>query len=343
MKQPRFLISLAVILLLGVLLFAEHQAVDNLKQQVEHYKTNNQAYIDEADRAAAEIKDLQRQIESLKNVIAQYEAKKGENVAAAEATDGDPSKTGQPAEGKKDKEKNAFSKMMEKMFTDPEMKKAMRSQQQMVLQTMYGDLAKELGLSPDEAKQVMDLLVDRQMAMAGKSMKMLNGDKTDGKGLEDVGKELSASREDYDKQLANILGDDRMAKFNDYERTIGDRAALTQYKQAFSANGMTLDDKQSSGLLDIMKDERSKQPVSAFDPGNKDIAGQMKALQSDDAFDKALSSQESLNQRVLSRARNVLSADQMTQFEQIQKQQMDMQKMGMKMGRQFMKGGDSAK
>ena len=44
-----------------------------------------------------------------------------------------------------------------------------------------------------------------------------------------------------------------------------------------------------------------------------------------------------MNRRVLDRARSVLSPDQMAQFEQIQKQQMEMQKMGMKMGREMFK------
>jgi hypothetical protein len=63
--------------------------------------------------------------------------------------------------------------MVGKMFNDPDMKKVMRSQQSMAISMMYGDLAKELGLAPDDAKQVMDIITERQMAMAEKGCKCL--------------------------------------------------------------------------------------------------------------------------------------------------------------------------
>ena len=46
----------------------------------------------------------------------------------------------------------------------------MRGQQGVGVRMMYGDLAKELGLTPDEANQVMELLIDRQMDASSKAM-----------------------------------------------------------------------------------------------------------------------------------------------------------------------------
>jgi len=63
----------------------------------------------------------------------------------------------------KGKEKGNFMQTMAEMFNDPEMKKLMRGQQAMGVRMLYGDLAKELGLSPDEMEQVTEFLIDRQL------------------------------------------------------------------------------------------------------------------------------------------------------------------------------------
>ena len=111
---------------------------------------------------------------------------------------------------------------------------------------------------------------------------------------------------------------------------------IQQYKQSFAANGAPLDDNESAGLLGIMKEERKKLPASPLDPGAKDFGAAVQAMQSDETFNKLMAQQEEVDRRVLSRARTVLAPDKMVQLEAVQKQQRDMQKMGMEMGRQFL-------
>ena len=333
MKDPRLIIATLLILALGALVFADRQSIQELQRQIAQLKQEAEA------RAAAsqgEVEQLRRKVEDGKQVISQLESRTKELAAsdapgkAAEAgTDGD-------ADAKKGGE--GFGKMVQKMFTDPKMKGVMRTQQMMVVKMMYSDLAKELGLGPDQANQVMELLGDRQMAMASKGMKMFGGDSGEAASAEEVGRDAEASNKEYDAQLENILGKDGMAKLKEYERSAGDRMQIQQYQQAFGANGTPLDQTQSQGLLGIMKEERAKLPPSPFDPASKDVAGAMKAMQSEETVNALINSQQELNARVLTRSRTVLSPDQMVQFEQIQKQQMDLQKMGMEMGRQFMKG-----
>ena len=334
MKDPRIIIASIIILALGAFVFAERQSIQELQRQIAQLKQ-------EADARAAssqgEVEQLRQKVEGGKQVIAQLETRGKElaasNPGAQAAVEGN---AGGDADGKKDGE--GFGKIMQKMFTDPKMKGVMRSTQMMGVKMMYSDLAKELGLGPDQANQVMELLGDRQMALTTKGMKMFTGESGDAASTEEAGKDAAATNEEYDAQLENLIGKDGMAKLKDYERTVGDRMQIQQYKQAFSSSGTPLDEKQSQGLLGIMKEERIKQPPSPLDPGAKDVGAAVKAMQSDDTFNALMASQQELNDRVLSRSRNVLSPDQMVQFEQIQKQQMDMQKMGMEMGRQFMKG-----
>ena len=335
MKNPRFIIAAIIILALGAFVFAEWRSNQELERQITALKLDAEARAAEAANAQDELAKLRQKVADGKEAIAQLESR-GKEVASNDAN-AKAAPDGAPAADAGDG-KNPFGKMVQKMFSDPNGKKMMRTAQMMGVKMMYSDLAKELNLGPDQANQVMELLGDRQMSLTSKGMKMFTGETGDAAPADDASKEPETTNEEYDAQLENILGKDGMAKLKEYERTAGDRMQIQQYQQAFTASGVPLDEKQSQGLLGIMKEERMKLPPSPLDPSAKDVGAAVKALQSEETFNALMTSQQDLNGRVLSRSRNVLSPDQMVQFEQIQKQQLDMQKMGMEMGRQIMKG-----
>ena len=334
MKDPRFIIAAIIILALGAFVFAERQSIQELQRQIAQLKQEAETRAAESASAQEELEKLRQKVADGRQVIAQLEAR-GKDVAGSDA--GEKATAAGAETAAADEGKNPFGKMVQKMFSDPNGKKMMRTAQMMGVKMMYSDLAKELGIGPDQANQVMELLGDRQMALTSKGMKMLGGESGEASSAEETGKEPEMTTEEYDAQLENILGKEGMAKLKEYERTAGERMQIQQYKQAFDASGVPLNEKQSQGLLGIMKEERLKQPASPLDPGAKDVGAAMKAMESDETFNALMTSQQELNSRVLSRARNVLSPEQMVQFEQVQKQQLDMQKMGMEMGRQFIK------
>jgi hypothetical protein len=232
-----------------------------------------------------------------------------------------------------DKDGSKFGEAMSKMFKDPSMKKVMRGQQAMMLRTMYGDLIKQLGLSPDAADKFMDMMADRQMAMTEKGMAMMGG-KMDAKQIAENSSDATAS---YDGKLQSLLGADGYSQFKDYEKTVGERAAMQQYQQFFTSSGVALDDSQSAQLLQIMIDERAKSPASPLSQNNGNPAAQMQALQSDQALHDFLAAQGDFNLRVYNRAGDVLTPDQLTAFQKIQQQMTDMQQMGIKMGQAMFK------
>jgi hypothetical protein len=90
--------------------------------------------------------------------------------------------------------------------------------------------------------------------------------------------------------------------------------------------------------MNIMKEERMKQPKSPLDAGGQDVAGAMKALQDPQGLDKLMADQAKFNQGVRDRANTVLTPDQMIPLENAQNQWLEIQKLGMKF-MQGMKGG----
>ncbi len=345
MKTKSLPIFLAALVGVAVVI-AEEQRLGALRQNLAQLQKEAAALQDQMNQDAAELKKLHERNEALAAESEQLRGRLAEvktgtsEVGVAVGGAGAGAGAGAAAgEGKAD-ETGAWMKGVAKMFKDPEMKKVMRTQQGMGIRMMYGDLAKELGLSPTEADKVMELLADRQMDASEKAMKAMDGAEKDPAKLAQAGQEAQQAVTDYDAKLTAALGPAKMAKLNEYERTLGDRMAMQQYTASFSAAGQPLDDSQRAGLLKIMTEERMKAPAGPLDPGNKDVAASMKAMQTGEDLEKSIETQRQLQQRVFDRAHAVLTPDQMNAFEAAQKQQLQMQEMGIKMSKAMFSGGD---
>jgi len=221
-------------------------------------------------------------------------------------------------------------KGLAEMFTNPEMRKSVKAQQLMGVRTMYGDLFKKLGLSPEDNEQLADIIAERQMDISTAAMgAMASGDRPTEKGTARIGE----TQKRYDEQLKAILGEEKYATLQNYEKTIGERFMLQQYEGAFSAVGTPLASSDREALLSIMEEERLRTPATAFDAANQNPQAQMAALSSEDAVKTYVSSQAEMNARVLERARQTLSASQVAALEKVQGQMMEMISAQMKMGR----------
>jgi hypothetical protein len=334
---PLFLNKLALLFLviaiaLGTLAVRQYQQSEHLRAVIMQMNKDAAAGREESDSQAAELRTLKERTRTQKVAIDQLEAR---NKELANTPPDSATPAGEKSEGKSDE--GGFMKGVAKMFTDPKMKEAMRGQQSAGVAMMYGDLAKYLGLTPDEARQVLALITDRQMEQMNKSMALLNKGTLDAATLTEAGKQGEAAKADYDAALKDVLGKERFAKLQEYEKTMGERFALSQLRNQLSAGGMPLDDNQAAGLLSIMQEERARTPNPMA--GNTDPAAQAKLLQNGEMMEGMFKSQEEYNRRVLDRARGVLSPDQLQAFETAQKQQADMQKMGLQMSRELFKKG----
>ena len=327
-------------LVCAAVLIAEEQRIGGLRQSLAQLQKDTTAAQEQMNRDAAELKKLRERSTALASESEQLREHLTEAKAAA--PDAAAGATAAGAGAKKDDPQAGWMKGMAKMFRDPEMKKVMRTQQSMGIRMMYGDLGKELGLSTAEADKLLELIADRQMDASEKAMASIDGAEKDPAKLAQAGRDAQQVVADYEEKLKALLGPEKKAKLDEYDRTLGDRMALQQYSGSFSAAGQPLDDTQRTGLLQIMKEERLKTPAGPLDPGSKDMAAAMKAMQSGDALNKSLATQRDLQQRVMARAHTVLTPDQMNAFAEAQKAQLQMQEMGVKMGR-AMFGGDKAK
>jgi hypothetical protein len=329
MKAPLALSLVAVVVVGGVVYFEENRLSD-LRKQLDSHRANAADMTGKLSRLTTDVEDLQRRLKDSKALVEQLQGRLAKGGASTEqngsATAAADSK-GEASDGAK------WMKGIAKMFTDPEMRKTMRSQQMVGIRMMYGDLAKELGLSPQESEQLLELLTDRQMDMAAAGMQSLDANNPN---QADDKKRLAENAKRYEDQIKAIVGEEKFKSLQTYESSMGDRFMLQQFEGQFGAAGAPLEGNQKQQLLDLMREERGKTPTNLNLGNTSNPAQQMEALRNPETVNQFVASQQEFQKRVLERSRQFLSADQIGALEKVQKQQLDLLNMQMKMSREML-------
>lgn len=288
----------------------------------------------EAQKATAQTEAQVEKISALEEkskILADESAALREKLSAVSPAPAVPAAEVKP-EAKEDDAKEGLGGFLGKMLKDPQMKKAMATQQSMALRQFYSDFVKSSNLSPQQADKLYEMLSARQVEMMEKAGDLMKGDQS----AKDAMKASAETTKAFDAELTELLGEGGAKQFHEFEKTLGDRIVMNQFSQQLASTGAPLSADQNNALLQVMTDERSKAPAPAFGANNP-----ANLTLSDEQVQQFFQSQESVNARIRTRAMSLLTADQMKAFEQFQKQQIEMQKMGMTMARQMFGGKKS--
>jgi hypothetical protein len=299
------------------------------------------ARVKELERAQAR---LEKQVEDFTKLTANLrsnETRQAANVAAlsqrvstsaARKDSAAPGEKGNGAFGK------GMGEMISKMMKDPSMREMMRDQQSAAVKMMYSGLFKELNLTPEEKDKMLGVLTDMQMKTIEASP--MFGDKADSK--EHPATSFADSKKQVEADIKTLLGDDRFKQYEEYQKNIGERMQLDQVKNSMAGNNIPLTDQQSSQIYQIMKEEKQVTPPVIPQDANQDPE-KLKTLMTSENVDKQLQWMEDYNARVLARAAQVLTPEQLKQYQAHQEQQASMQKFGMKMAREMFSGDKGEK
>ena len=218
-----------------------------------------------------------------------------------------------------------------KMFEDPAMQEVMRAQQRMMLDTMYGPLFQDLDLTEEETKAFKELLLESQMAGVKLGASAMSGDKAE---HEAATEQLALEKESNEEMIRAFLGESGFAVYQDYQKTMGDRVLLNQFKSQLDGSRNSLGEDQFTQLVQIALDERRNSLPGIGDPSG-DPRKAMEMLQSPEMQDLQLTRMEQTNLRVLERAQAFLSPEQVASLEEFQENQLKMMRLGMEMGRRM--------
>jgi hypothetical protein len=313
---------------LGAIIYAEANTISELNRKMTDLRQKEAALRAQAERDHEEIAKLQSQIATFRDESEALRKKLASGPGAAAGASGT---NALPAAASGDS-KGAWTKNFAKMFSDPEMKKSMKAQQSMGIRMMYGDLFKQLGLSAQDSEQLADILAERQLEFSAAAMSGMNGDN---KPDPEQSKTIADAKQRYEEQLKATLGEDNYKKLQDYEKTIGDRFMMQQFEGQFASAGAPLEPRQREALLQIMQDERLKMPESPLTQNNPDPKAALEALKNPATIDQFFAQQEEMNRRVLERARQTLSADQIGALQKAQQQMAELMRGQMKMSQEL--------
>ncbi len=275
----------------GAGIYEAHQA-SILRGQVQALQEQQSEQI---QRLQSERDDATHQLAALRdNNTAELQALRG---AVARLSQSQPSTPGRA----NTTTNKAHTNLMERMMNDPETKKIQREGLVAATKARYATLFKELTLTPEQQETLIRLKVDQTMLGVDKYMALL-----DGGDVTELSNDVATAKEQFDAERKALLGDAGFQQLKDYENTYVDRLAVDSFKADQEAENPLSDD-QASQLLNVMVEERAKNPPLA----NRDAAEN--TLKS---FDAASGQQffqawEQMNQQVLSRAAAFLSPPQM--------------------------------
>jgi hypothetical protein len=214
------------------------------------------------------------------------------------------------------------------------MKEMIKTSQKSVMGPMidkqYAALFHQLNLTPEQSAALKDLLVKKMLAGADAGMSLMDGS-LDATQRAELTKQMKSDTDGYDAQIKEFLGSDNYPAFENYEKTVPDRMAVSQFSDQLAGGANPLSGDQQEQLAQAMTDARTSFKWTT-DYNNKTPAnGDYASMFSEDKINQFTQEKEQFDQQFLARAQQILTPDQARTFEEFQKSQRELQIMGMKM------------
>ena len=337
MKSKAAVFWFVMSMFLGIALVVQWDAGRKKQQKLEAIQIQVEKSASNKD-AEARVKELEAERLKLNGELraAEYELNTIRLASAAgigltnTAAQNSQNQFGAPGVNGKENPAGGMAKMLANMMKDPEMRKAMAQQQRMGIDLVYGSLMKQLKLSPEQEEKFKEMLIAQQMENMSQAGAMFEGDASE---RAKVAQELAAKRAEKEEEMKELLGEEKFAEYQNYNQTLGERMMLEQF-------GRTADitQQQSDQLLAIMQEEKKNVQMNlGAQPADPNQDWQA-ILGSDEATAKLFLQQEEVNNRTLERAAQVLTPEQYEKFAPVLKNQLEMQKAGLRMARQMFGG-----
>jgi hypothetical protein len=227
---------------------------------------------------------------------------------------------------------------MASMLKDPGMRDLVKNQQKMtlgpIIDQQYGALFKQLNLTPEQSATFKDLILKKTLAGTDVGLSMMDGS-LDASQRAELTKQVKAQTDEMDAEMKQFLGDNYQA-YQSYEKTVPDRMTMSQFSQQFAGTATALTSAQENQMVQAMSDARNnfswtsslnKQDAAA----SADIAGML----TDDNIARFSAEREQFDQQFLTKAQQILTAEQYASYQKFQQQQRDLQLMSFKMAKQL--------
>jgi hypothetical protein len=224
---------------------------------------------------------------------------------------------------------------MREMMQNPEMKKAMHTQQAAQVLMLNADLIRHFQFNEEEKSHFEKLLLDRHMDQMELGLDMAQAGLTPEKRKE-LTRAYKAQKETSDQAIRKFLNDeDDWETFQEWEETQPERVQVQMIGRGlFKASDEPLTGDQEALLIEAMADVR-RAPPSTPNPGptGSDL---LQGSLNDERIRSALEVQVRNNTVILERATAFMSPGQIETLKQFQEQQIGMMEAGLQMSKTLM-------
>lgn len=223
------------------------------------------------------------------------------------------------------------------MMRDPAAREAIRAQMRAGIDFQYRDLFELLELEPATQAAVARLLADRQERQMDLGMRLVDR-QADPEGAKAVREELEAFRQETEEKLKDLLGQERFDQLDRFEKSQPEREQLRAFRSGLDDAGLSLDETTESKLMDLMYQERTEfeWENNLYDSDSTDLDRFRP-----EAVSRFLEQNRELQAKVLARAAEVLTPEQLEVFRKGQEQQNALTEMNIRMAsRMIRQSGD---
>jgi hypothetical protein len=168
---------------------------------------------------------------------------------------------------------------------------------------LYSDIGTRLGLSPEDANKLIDLITDQQVSM----MERARAQRSAGAAV-DRSTVMEKLNQENLAQITDLIGGDKIELYKQYQDTLPARQEVEMLSRQLEGNDAALSKEQRDRMITALAEERSRVPTPRF----ADSA-------SAEDYNKAMSAwQEDYNERSAARARSILTGDQVAAYDEYQ-------------------------
>jgi hypothetical protein len=325
--MKNFLLVILAIATVSLGVFCANQRSQIAKIQSHLADTQNQ--LQEKSEADEKVAFAERKAKVLQNILTEtshYANKQSEQVTQLQQ-----SLAGAKTNG-------AFGGLAA-MLKDPKMRDMIKAQQQAIIGPLiakqYAAFLQQVDLPPDKAAALKDLIQKKMSVGTDTGMSMLD-ESLDASQRADLAKQIKSQTDDYDDQIKELLGADDYQNFQAYQKTIPARTTVNQFGDQLAGTPTALSADQQQQLIQAMSDTRNNfKWTTDFNNANNAANGGYASMFTDDKINQFADENAQLDQQITAQAKQILTPEQLTSFEQFQTAQRQMQTVGMKMAVQM--------
>ncbi|HEY6641829.1 hypothetical protein [Povalibacter sp.] len=236
-----------------------------------------------------------------------------------------------------------FVNRQRELLRDPEYRQAMRMQQRFGMHQVHPDLAQELGISQDQADQLLDLLAEQQMRTMETSRSFSADHPPTQEEIAQMQSDHRQRQEADHAEIARLAGDGGLQQWDDYQNSMGARMRVRQLTTELAGAGVSLREDQRIPLRETLVQLDQQTLQENQQASMRQRFDRMTLAERLSWQEEQIERMSQANERTRDAVAHILTGEQLKTYQRLQERELDMQRASLRMQRaQLERQGDPA-